>query len=145
MTAGAGCLIAAIGGAAAGAGAGATAGGAIGTAAGIASIPVGIALGFVINMCLSVVFGSFLIVLMAIFLKKVYWKNLIFGIGEMLPGLNNIPFWTAFVVVSLLKKSAEEGKGAFAGTAMLATMAMSPGSAFGKSDRRNNESERNDN
>lgn len=91
-----------------------------------ATVPIGLLLGFVVNLCLSAVFGSFLIILMLVFLRKVYLKNLFFGIGELLPGLNNIPFWTAFVIVSLLKHSAEESKGAFAGAA------MSPGSALGK-------------
>ncbi|HVV15189.1 MAG TPA: hypothetical protein VHD55_02205 [Candidatus Paceibacterota bacterium] len=93
--------------------------------------PVGIAVGFAINMCLSICLGAFLLMLMAFFLKKIYVKNLFFGLGEMIPGINNIPFWTAFVVVSLLKKSAEDGTGALSGMAAVATTAMSPGSALG--------------
>jgi hypothetical protein len=90
--------------------------------------PVGIAMGFAINVCLSLTFGAFLLLVMLIFLKKIYVTNLFFGLGEVIPGINNIPFWTAFVVISLVKKSKEDGSalGAVAGAA------LSPGSAFGK-------------
>jgi hypothetical protein len=90
--------------------------------------PVGIAIGFAIDICLSLTLGAFLLMVMFIFLRKIYVSNLFFGLGELIPGINNIPFWTAFVVISLVKKSKEDGSALGA----VAAAALSPGSAFGK-------------
>ena len=79
--------------------------------------PIGIALGFAINICLTITLGAFLLTLMRIFEGKIYYKNLAFGLGEMIPGINNLPFWTAFVVISLLKKNAEDKQGALGAVA----------------------------
>lgn len=69
-----------------------------------ATVPVGIVLGFAINMCLSIALGwCFLVPLLYLF-NGVSWKRLIWGSGEMIPGINNIPFWTALVVLSILSK-----------------------------------------
>ncbi|HVU80119.1 MAG TPA: hypothetical protein VHD37_02020 [Candidatus Paceibacterota bacterium] len=94
----------------------------------VVSEPIGIAIGFAINICLSVTLGAFLLMVMFVFLRKIYVTNLFFGLGELIPGINNIPFWTAFVVISLVKKSKEDGSALGA----VAAAALSPGSAFGK-------------
>ena len=72
------------------------AGGAAGTAANPVLIPLGVAIGFVINICLSLTLGSALIALLVMLfgwepLKK--WLSPGF-IGDMIPGINNLPFWT---------------------------------------------------
>lgn len=66
------------------------------------TVPVGIAVGIAVSMCLSLVLGwSFLVPLMYLFGANVSWKRLVWGGGEMIPGLNNIPFWTFFTIASL--------------------------------------------
>lgn len=91
-----------------------------------ATIPVGIAIGFAVNVCLSIVLGwAFLVPLMMLFGVNVSWKRAVLGGGEMVPGLNNIPFWTAFVAVSLWQgattKKARKGVLRLVGVAMLPT------------------------
>ena len=88
------------------------------------TVPIGIALGFAINICLSIVLGWFFLVpLMLFFGVNVSWKRLVWGGGEMIPGLNNIPFWTVLTIASLWKstKSNRGRKGvlALAGAAVL--------------------------
>ena len=90
------------------------------------TVPVGIALGFAISMCLSIVLGwCFLVPLMLLSGMNVSWKRLIWGGGEMIPGLNNIPFWTALTIASLWKstKSKHGRKGilALAGAVVVPT------------------------
>lgn len=91
--------------------------------------PVGIALGFAIDICMSLTFGALLITFL-IFNRMFYPKYLFGALGEVIPGINNIPFWTALVVLSLLKKKSEE-TGALAAASGLAMAAMSPTSALG--------------
>lgn len=91
-----------------------------------ATVPLGIAIGFAVNVSLSVVLGwAFLVPLMMFFGVHVSARRLVMGGGEMIPGINNIPFWTAFVVVSLWQgattKKARKGILALAGAAVLPT------------------------
>ena len=77
-------------------------------------------------MCLSIVLGWFFLVpMMYGWGVALQWKRLIWGGGEMIPGLNNIPFWTALTIASLWNssktKSGRKGVLAFAGLASLAT------------------------
>ncbi|MBC7836983.1 hypothetical protein H7X87_04405 [Acetobacteraceae bacterium] len=96
------------------------------------TIPLGIALGFAINICLSATFGSILLLFMTLAGYKPSVKYLWGGIGEMLPGVNNIPFWTALVILTVIKKSAKKGMSSFMSTALSMTSLMSPTGAFGK-------------
>lgn len=95
------------------------------------TVPIGIALGFAINVCLSLTLGAGLVTFLW-FNGMLYPKYLLNGIGEVMPGLNNIPFWTALVVLCLLRKNAEEGSGAMAAASGFLGLALSPGSALGK-------------
>ena len=76
------------------------------------TLPVGIALGFAINITLSIVGGAFLVTFMWFFGIKPSLKRLAWSGGEMIPGLNNIPFWTVFVISSLISPKFSIWKGA---------------------------------
>lgn len=81
-----------------------------------ATIPVGIAIGFAVNVTLSIVLGwAFLVPLMFFFRNHISWKRLAWGGGEMIPGVNNVPFWTFFVIASLWDESTveKESRGSF--------------------------------
>ncbi|HVZ76016.1 MAG TPA: hypothetical protein VG934_01955 [Candidatus Paceibacterota bacterium] len=93
--------------------------------------PVGAAAGFAIDICLSATLGSFLIVMVYIFVGKVPVSRLFFGLGEIIPGINNLPFWTAFVIFCLIKKEAQEGKGALGVAARITLAGTSPGNLLG--------------
>lgn len=95
------------------------------------TVPIGMAIGLAINICLSVTLGFCLLVpLLYVFNGNVAWKRLAWAGGEMIPGLNNIPFWTVFVVLSLLKSEARKGGIAGMGARMIAG-GTSPGVTLG--------------
>lgn len=89
------------------------------------TIPIGFAFGFAINMCLSLVGGAFLLTLMALLRDHISWNRLFWGGGELIPGLNNIPFWTFFVIASMWddakNKNEEKGILGLASIAVLPT------------------------
>jgi len=89
------------------------------------TVPLGIALGFAINMCLSFVGGAFLLIIMKFFGVSVSLKRLVWGGGELIPGINNIPFWTFFTISTLWRQATDTGqkKGilALAGVALFPT------------------------
>ncbi|MBX4192465.1 hypothetical protein KW798_03195, partial [Candidatus Parcubacteria bacterium] len=63
------------------------------------SIPFGIALGFIINICLSLTMGSGLLLLLVHLCGFKSLQKYIFGsIGDLIPGLNNLPFWTLLTI-----------------------------------------------
>lgn len=71
-------------------------------------VPLGIALGFAVNFTLSVTLGTGLVMLLA-FSGMFHPARVIPAyLGEIIPGLNNIPAWTGLVLYSLYKKSKEE-------------------------------------
>ncbi len=96
-----------------------------------AIVPIGILLGFVINFSFSMTFGAGLIALLA-FNSMFYPRYLVSGGGELIPGLNNLPFWTLFVLLSILRKNLEE-KGNVQGAAIkFATATSSPTGRAGR-------------
>ena len=99
--------------------------------AAVAIVPIGILLGFVINFAITMTFGAGLIALLA-FSGVFYPRYLVAGGGEMIPGLNNLPFWTLFVLLSIIRKSAEEKGGVQGAVIGLATTALAPTSGVGK-------------
>lgn len=87
------------------------------------TIPVGIALGLAINITLSIVLGyGFLFSLLFIFglkpYKRMWWSGV-----ELVPGINNIPCWTAFTLSCIWaetkSKSGKKGVLGLAGIAAL--------------------------
>lgn len=75
----------------------------------IGLVPVGIVLGFAINICLSATLGAGLVLLLG--MDGMFYPKYIFGggLGELLPGFDNLPAWTATTVLCLLKKKRESG------------------------------------
>jgi hypothetical protein len=74
-----------------------------------ATIPVGIAIGIAVAMCISIVFGwGFLVPLMFFFGLRP-GRRLAWGLGEMIPGINNVPFWTFTTVVAIWKRGVQKG------------------------------------
>ncbi|HWB33832.1 MAG TPA: hypothetical protein VG753_00710 [Candidatus Paceibacterota bacterium] len=88
--------------------------------------PLGAAAGFAIDICLSATLGSFLIVMVSMFIGKIPLKAYFCGLGEILPGFNNLPLWTGFVIFCLLNKEAQEGSGVLSSVAKIATAGSSP-------------------
>lgn len=85
------------------------------------TVPVGIGIGLAVNTTLAIVLGwAFLVPLMWFFHTHVSLKRLAWGGGEMIPGVNNVPFWTFFVIASLWD-GATSKKGAKGGLFSLAT------------------------
>jgi hypothetical protein len=67
-------------------------------------------MGFAVNICIDIVLGTFLT--MWLIQQRMYYPTYGFGgwIAEMMPGLNDLPAWTTMTVLSVVRKSAEEGK-----------------------------------
>jgi len=70
-------------------------------------VPIGIVLAFAVNICLSVVLGGMLTALLWHF-KMLYVGYLPGYLAEIMPGVGVLPFWTGFVVASILRKKAED-------------------------------------
>lgn len=89
---------------------GGAAGGVAGSFANPVLVPVGIMIGFVINICLSLTMGSGLLLLLA---HLCGWKSLqkyIFGsIGDLIPGINNLPFWTLLAITVSMNHAKQAG------------------------------------
>ena len=85
----------------------------VGTAGNVvaaATLPIAIALGFAVNFCLDVTLGTILV--MWLMWEGMYYPR--YGIGgfiaELMPGLSDLPAWTVMTILSVVRKSAEEGK-----------------------------------
>ncbi len=91
-------------------------------------IPIGVGLGFAINICLSVVLGGMLIALLW-HLKMLYVGYTPGYLLEIVPGVANFPFWTGFVVASVIRKKAEDVLGA--GKLASVSSILSPKSSLG--------------
>ncbi len=87
-------------------------GGAAGTFANPILVPIGIGLGFIINICLSLTMGAGLIfALMQVCGWKSVQKYLMPSfIGDTIPGINNLPFWTFLAIASSWDHAKQEGK-----------------------------------
>ncbi|HVV38790.1 MAG TPA: hypothetical protein VHD31_00495 [Candidatus Paceibacterota bacterium] len=92
----------------------------------VATLPISMGMGIALGFCISATLGVFLIALMG-FNGILYPKYLIWGGGELIPGLNIIPFWTTLTILCVLKKNAEEGTGVLSIAGNLTTSATSPG------------------
>lgn len=93
------------------------AGGVFGAAVSAFGVPFGTILGFAFDICISLTLGSGLIFLLMIsgaFYPKYAWSG---GVFELMPGFDVLPGWTLMVVLSLLKKQAEERKSGIVTTA----------------------------
>jgi hypothetical protein len=83
------------------------------------TIPAGSAIGLAVNITLSATLGwAFLVPLMYAWGIKTSWQRLALGGGEMIPGINNVPFWTALTIASLwggaARKKSRRGITSFA-------------------------------
>ena len=77
-----------------------------------ASGPIGTVLGIVISICISFTLGSILILFLQLFGILDKKAALMAYMGEVLPGLNILPAWTALVVrcgINEMKKEASDG------------------------------------
>lgn len=82
----------------------------VGTAVAGVTVPIGIILGFILNTAFALVFGGGLMILLG--LNNTFYPRYLFaGGGELIPGLNNLPFWTLFVLLCVMRKNAEEKEG----------------------------------
>lgn len=92
------------------------------------TVPLGIALGITINICISFVGGAFLLILMKFFGVSFSLKRLVWGGGELIPGINNIPFWTFFTISTLWTQATntaqEKSVLALAGRVLPSTQGM---------------------
>jgi len=89
------------------------------------TIPAGIAIGLAVNITLSATLGwAFLVPLMYTWGVKTSWQRLALGGGEMIPGINNVPFWTALTFASLWGGAVT--KKARKGILGIATVAVAP-------------------
>lgn len=74
------------------------------------TITIAVVMGFAINFCLDATLGTILI--MWLLWEDMYYPR--FGISgfiaELIPGVNDLPAWTIMTVLSIMRKSAEEGK-----------------------------------
>ena len=73
------------------------------------SIPVGIAIGIAVAMCISIVFGWGFLVPLMFFSGLRPGRRLAWGLGEMIPGINNAPFWSITTVVAIWKRGIQKG------------------------------------
>lgn len=69
--------------------------------------PTGILIGFALNFVISATFGAFLMTFLAVS-GTFYPRYLAWGGGELIPGLNNLPFWTLFTFLCIRQKNREE-------------------------------------
>ncbi len=69
------------------------------------TIPIGIGIGFAVSTTLSIVLGwAFLVPLMFFFGIRPQ-RQLPWGLGEVIPGINNVPFWTFLTIATLLSNA----------------------------------------
>lgn len=84
--------------------------------------PIGIGVGMAINSAIGLTAGAGLLLLLL--LNGSFYPFLIASafIGEVVPGINNLPFWTVITIMCLLKSRSTEGGaiGAIAGVAVAA-------------------------
>lgn len=109
-------------------------GGLVGTAANAflapATVPIAVGIGFAISVCLSMTWGSAIIMLLVFngaFYPKLLWGMLV----EVTPGAGYLPFWTGLVWFSILESGKKAG-GKRAILPAIAGIALSPQSALGK-------------
>jgi hypothetical protein len=88
-----------------------------------ATVPLGLMLGFVINLCISLTMGVGLI--FALFFAFGRPSGWVWGvsIADLIPGVNNLPFWTLMVIRAWWVHASQEGKLGMVGAA--ATVALS--------------------
>lgn len=79
----------------------------IGPALASVSVPAGILLGFALSFAISITFGAGILTLLALN-DMFYPRYLVSSFGEIMPAINNLPFWTALVLLSVFRKSREE-------------------------------------
>lgn len=76
----------------------------------VGTLPYAVGLGFIVNFCLDISLGTLLV--MFLMSQKMYYPR--YGIGgfvaELIPGLNDLPAWTAMVILSIIRKQAEQKK-----------------------------------
>lgn len=72
-------------------------------------IPLGIMLGMVLSFCISAIFGSMLLLLLA--QSGMFYTRYIIGGGlvETVPGINSLPSWTLMTWLCITAKKAEKG------------------------------------
>ncbi|MBP9711269.1 MAG: hypothetical protein KBD50_03390 [Candidatus Pacebacteria bacterium] len=88
------------------------------------TIPIGATIGIAINMVLSFVLGyGFLFFLLLFFGLKPY-KRLWWSGAELIPGINNVPFWTMFTISCIWAQSS--GTKARKGVLGIAGLALAP-------------------
>lgn len=79
----------------------------VGTVVAAGVMPTGIVMGFALNFVISATFGAALITFLTTS-GVFYPRYLVSGGGELLPGLNNLPFWTLFALLCILHKEPGE-------------------------------------
>jgi hypothetical protein len=72
------------------------------------TLPFAIGLGFAVNFCIAVTLGTVLVAwLWSLGMYKM-GPGIAGFIVELIPGLDNIPGWTAMTIISVMRKTAEE-------------------------------------
>jgi hypothetical protein len=104
-----GAIPGAVAGCVVGGGGGATGGAVVGGAVATIAPATGMALAFVFNLAIGLVLGGLLISLM-FFGKILYPRYLTITFAEVIPGINCLPAWTAFVISSLIAERMQKKK-----------------------------------
>jgi hypothetical protein len=89
----------------------------IGTFIAGVTIPVGILFGLAIGTCINITMGAGFIILL-LWNGLAYPQYLLPGVvAEMIPGINDLPFWFGIALLCMLKQYSEENAGLLATTA----------------------------
>lgn len=86
----------------------AAAGGVLGAVGSPFGTVIGPALGVIVNFALSATLGTGLVFLLAMNGMFYPWRVFPAYLGELLPAINNLPTWTALVLMCLFKKETKE-------------------------------------
>ena len=90
------------------------------------TIPIGIAMGLAVNTTLSIVLGwAFLVPLMFFFGIRPH-RQLPWGLGEVVPGINNVPFWTFLTIATLWANARQKSAASKHNVMRVASRALAP-------------------
>lgn len=107
----------------------------IGTAVAAVTGPLGIAVGLGISWCINITMGAGLVLLLLY--EGMFYPHYLFPgfIAEIIPGINDLPFWMLIVVLCIIKKTGEEAEGVLGTAARVAAgaalIASNPASVRG--------------
>ncbi len=110
------------------------AGGTMGATLSAVGIPLGAGMGMAADFCISVTFGTMLV--LALWNFGMFYPKYILsgGLFEMVPGFDALPGWTAMTIACVLRKIADERKLASKASTAFATI-VAPNTTVGTAYR----------